>query len=303
MVDWMVMDARQLEYFLAIVDHKGFSRAASSLHVAQPSLSQAIQTLERDLGVSLFHRVGRRVVPTEAGHALVAPARQVLRDLETTRATVESIKGLRSGRVDIAAMPSQAVEPLTTMITRFTEHYPGIAVTVHAVFTVQESIDAVRDGRCELALAGSKDELSAPGVQARMVEEQKFILVAPPGHTFAGVDRVTWAELSGQRVIAAPTGSRMRQIVDQIQAEGVDLPIAVEVAHRESILPLVVNGAGVAVLTEAWTRTARKGGAQVLDLDPPRWIRISLLNRQAPLTPAARAFRSIALSAAHNTHR
>ncbi len=303
MVNWVVMDARQLEYFLAVVDHNGFSRAASSLHVAQPSLSQAIQILERDLGVSLFHRVGRRVVLTEAGNALVAPARQVLRDLQTTRTTVDSIKGLRSGRVDVAAMPSQAVEPLTTMITRFTERFPGIVVCVHAVFTVQESIDAVRDGRCELALAGSGEEIGAPGVQSLLVEEQRFILAAPPGHAFASQDRVTGDELSGQRVIAAPTGSRMRHIVDQIRAEGVDLPIAVEVAHRESILPLVVNGAGVAVLTEAWTRTARKGGAQVLDLDPPRWIRIFLLNRQAPLTPAARAFRSIALSGAHNTHR
>ncbi|WP_046470842.1 LysR family transcriptional regulator [Allosalinactinospora lopnorensis] len=297
------MDARQLEYFLAIVDHKGFSRAAERLHVAQPSLSQAIQTLERDLGVALFHRVGRRVVLTEAGHAMVAPARQVLRDLETTRATVESIKGVRSGRVDIAAMPSQAVEPLTTMVTRFTKRYPGIVVNVHAVFTVQEAIDAVRDGSCELALAGSGEELRPPGVQAHMIEEQRFILAAPPGRPLGDVGRITWEQLAGQWVIAAPAGSRMRHIVDQIQADGVDFPIAVEVAHREAILPLVLNGAGVAILTEAWTRTARRGGAQVLQLDPAQWIRIFLLNRRAPLTPAARSFREIALASAHNTHR
>ncbi|GAA3725024.1 DNA-binding transcriptional LysR family regulator [Spinactinospora alkalitolerans] len=297
------MDARQLEYFLAIVDHNGFSRAADRLHVAQPSLSQAIQTLERDLGVPLFHRLGRRVVPTEAGEALIEPARQVLRDLETTRATVESIKGARSGRVDIAAMPSQAVEPLTTMITRFTERYPGIVVRVRAVFTVQESIDVVRDGSCELALVGSGEELRPPGVLAQMIEEQRFILAAPPGLAIGDTGRVTWDGLSGRRVVAAPEGSRMRHIVDQIRAHGVDLSIAVEVAHRESILPLVVNGAGVAVLTEAWTRTARRSGAQVLELDPARWIRISLLSRRAPLTPAAAAFRRVALAAAHNTHR
>ena len=60
------MDARQLEYFLAIVEHGGFSKAAAALHVAQPSLSQAMANLEADLGVALFHRVGRGVVLSEA---------------------------------------------------------------------------------------------------------------------------------------------------------------------------------------------------------------------------------------------
>lgn len=297
------MDTRQLEYFLAIVDHQGFSRAAVRMHVAQPSLSQAIQRLERELGAALFHRVGRRVQLTPAGRAMVEPARQVLRGLDTTRASVESIKGMLSGEVDIAAMPSQAVEPLTTIITRFAERYPGVTVNVSAVFTPPEAIDMVREGACELALVGSGDPLRPVGVQEHPVEVQKFILVAPPDHAFGDRGRVHWNDLGGQRVIAAPTGSRQRHIVDRIRADGTDLKIAVEAGHREAILPLVLNGAGVAVLTESWTRTARSGGAQVLDLDPPTWIRISLLNRDAPLTPAARAFRDIALASAHNTHR
>ncbi len=76
------MDIRQLKFFLAVADHNGFSRAAGHLMVAQPSLSQAIATFERELGMPLFHRIGRRVVLSEAGAALVGPARVVLRDLD-----------------------------------------------------------------------------------------------------------------------------------------------------------------------------------------------------------------------------
>ena len=76
------MDIRQLKYFLAVADHNGFSRAAQHLMVAQPSLSQAIATFERELGMPLFHRIGRGVVLSEAGAALVGPARVVLRDLD-----------------------------------------------------------------------------------------------------------------------------------------------------------------------------------------------------------------------------
>ncbi|MEU7599213.1 LysR family transcriptional regulator, partial [Streptomyces sp. NPDC039022] len=110
------MDIRQLEYFLAIVDQGGFHRAAAALYVSQPSLSQSVRALERDLGSDLFHRVGRRAVLTEAGRALIEPARATVRSLATARASVAAVHELRTGRVDVAAMPSQAVEPLTTMI-------------------------------------------------------------------------------------------------------------------------------------------------------------------------------------------
>src|SRR5438067_1431237 len=73
------MELRQLEYVLGIVDHGGFTRAASALHISQPALSQAVRTLEKEIGVDLFVRTGRRVSLTPAGEAFVGPARQALR--------------------------------------------------------------------------------------------------------------------------------------------------------------------------------------------------------------------------------
>ena len=94
------MNIRQLSYFLAVVDAEGFGKAAERLFIAQPSLSQAIAGLERELGVVLFHRVGRGVVLSDAGRQLVEPARQVIRDLATAQATIDAIKGVASGRVE-----------------------------------------------------------------------------------------------------------------------------------------------------------------------------------------------------------
>src|SRR5215831_5888260 len=97
------MDLRRLEYFLAVVEHGRVTAAAAALHVAQPSLSQAIRALERDLGVELFVRDGRGLTPTEAGRALVEPARQVLGDLSVARSAVDSVVDLGSGRLEVAA--------------------------------------------------------------------------------------------------------------------------------------------------------------------------------------------------------
>jgi DNA-binding transcriptional LysR family regulator len=90
--------------------------------------------------------------------------------------------------------------------------------------------------------------------------------------------------------IVAPPGTRARQLVDEVRERGVPLRIGVEAAHREAVLPLVLQGAGVAVVTAAWADLARGAGALVLDLEPPQYLHIWLLSRRAPLTPGARAF-------------
>ena len=138
------MDARQLEYFRATVDHGGFSRAAQHLRIAQPSLSQTIAGLEREVGVALFHRVGRSVVLNTAGRELIEPARQVLRDLRTALATMDSLTGLQRGTVELLTMPAPGIEPMATLTHRFTSRYPGVTMGVGAAFTPSEVVGRVR---------------------------------------------------------------------------------------------------------------------------------------------------------------
>lgn len=288
------MDARQLEYFAAIVDEGGFHRAAERLHVAQPSLSQAIRALERDLGVALFHRLGRRAVLTDAGREVLEPARQVLRDLDTARAAAESARGLRTGRVELAALPSQSVEPLTTMIERFHGAHPGVLVAVQPAITAPEAVELVRGGRSELALIGAAEDFAYPGLRARTVQRERFVVVAGPEAPWSG-PVLHRADLAGQPVVTVPEGNRMRHVVDEMIGAGVDLRIVVETAHREAILPLVLRGVGITVLTAGWSETARRSGARVYALEPAAELRISLVHRAAPLTPAAEAFLDVAL--------
>ncbi|GHE76286.1 LysR family transcriptional regulator [Amycolatopsis deserti] len=285
------MDARQLEYFLAIVDHDGFGRAAQALHIAQPSLSQAIAGLEREVGVKLFHRVGRRVVLSDAGRELIGPARQVLRDLRTAKATLESMKGVQRGRVELVTMPSPGIEPLSTLTRVFTERHPGITVEAGAAFTVDEVVQQVRQGACELGLVGAPGVLRPPGLEVLPLQEQDFVLV---GAGIPAGDPVPVDALAGVDLIASPPGSLMRQVVDDIRAAHPDARIVAEVAHRASILPLVLAGAGVAVLPSAWATLARRAGARVARLDHPARLHVALLSRSAPLTPAAQTFRALA---------
>src|ERR1700678_791117 len=124
----MTMDSRRLEYFVAVVDHGGFTAASRAIFVSQPALSLAVKELEAEVGTPLFSRVGRRVQLTTAGSALLGPARQVLRDLETGRAAVAAVAGLEAGSLSLASLPTLAADPLARLVGRFRGHHPGVRV-------------------------------------------------------------------------------------------------------------------------------------------------------------------------------
>ncbi|HEX6339954.1 LysR family transcriptional regulator [Umezawaea sp.] len=284
------MDARQLEHFLAVVDHGGVRRAAQALFVAQPSLSQSIRALERDLGHALFHRVGRRLVLTQAGHALVEPARQVVRLLAVARSTVDAAADLESGWVEVAAMPSQAVEPLSSMVGAFTARHPGLSVVIRAAATADAVVEMVRTGVTEVGLLARSEPVRSAGVVLEDVGTQRFVLVAPPDWPVPDGGVVRREDLAGQRLVVGQVGTGMRGLVEDIRADGVELTAVVESEHREAILPLVLGGVGVAVLADSWAPLARQAGALVLDLEPPAHLHLALVWRRQELSPAAEAF-------------
>ena len=270
------MDARQLRYFLAVVDEGGFGRAAERLFIAQPSLSQAIAVLERELGVTLFHRVGRTVVLSEAGRTLVGPARLVLRDLDAARASVDALRGVRSGRLEMATMPSPGIEPLTTLIAEFTTRYPLVTLNVEGVFTPEEVVEAVRSGRCELGLTGAREPVKVAGVDVLALEDQPLILlVSPTRDTFGEVESISGEALSGHRIVASQQGSLMRWMVDDVLAGGVDCAIVAEVAHRTSILPMVISGVGHAVMPSSWRQLAESSGLRTLTITPEVMLHVA----------------------------
>ncbi|MHA7154263.1 LysR family transcriptional regulator [Arthrobacter sp. TMN-50] len=288
------MDVRHLKYFLGVVDHGGFGRAAAYLHVAQPSLSQAVAALERELGVELFHRTGRRVVVSEPGLALIEPARRAVRELEAVWTMVESLKGRLVGQVDLALMPSQGIEPFSTVAVRFGNLYPGVMISAHAAYTGDEVVNLVKTGVCELGLLGSTEFLPPPGIGILKIQEQDMVLLGRPGKPFRDGAVVRHEDLEGQRLISSPAGSVMRRVVDNIIASGVKVDLAVEVAHRASILPLVLAGGGLAVIAAAWSGFARQSGAAVMTLTPTETLTVALAYREGhPLTPASLAFADV----------
>ncbi|MEJ6549771.1 LysR family transcriptional regulator [Corynebacterium sp. USCH3] len=289
------MDIRQLTYFLGVIDHGGFGRAAEALHVAQPSLSQSIRTLEKRLGVELFHRTGRRAELTSAGQRLVSPARQVLRDLDAARRAVSSVRELQSGTVELVAMPSPGVEPLTQLVTSFHDRYPGMVVNVAASFTPAETVEAVRSGSAEIGLLGASGRPQTADLNVCQLESQPLVLISPPCTEVSDPfgETIERGELDGLRFVISPRGSLMRQLIDDALVHDVGTSVVAEVEHRTSLLPLFCASVGHTVMPASWQTVAESSGCVVRRIVPEVHLDIFVVSRPGELTPGAQAMMSL----------
>jgi DNA-binding transcriptional LysR family regulator len=283
------MDIRQLRAVLAIVDHGGVTAAADELHVAQPSLSQTLRALERELGVELFHRVGRRLVLSAAGAALVPPARQVVRDLATVTASVSAVTGLMGGYLDLVAEPTLAVDPVAGLIGEFRVAYPEVTVRLAEPEGAAELAARLEDGRSEVGLA----ELPVQG-QALVSEPlvtQDVLAVRPPGTEVPAGGHLAVRQLAGVPLVTTPLGTSSRALVERTLARaGLSPLVLVETEQREALLPLVLAGAGTALLPRPLATEAASRGAVMMELRPALRRTVGVVFRRGTQSPAAHAF-------------
>jgi LysR family carnitine catabolism transcriptional activator len=281
------MDLRQLRYALAVVDEGTFTAAAAACFVAQPSLSHAIAGLERDLGVPLFDRLGRRVALTAAGEAFVPAARDALRAMDTVRAEVEAVAGVVAGHLDLVALPTLAVDPVTPLVGQFRRAHPGVVVRLAHPDSTGELLDRVRSGDSELGI--TELPVHHDRILSRPLLRQELVAVLPPGS--AAPDRLDAAALAARPMITMPVGTSTRDALDAALAgSGARIETAVETDQREAIGPLVLAGAGASLLPRPMADAVAAQGAVVAPLDPPLWREIGIVHRTGPLSPAARAF-------------
>jgi LysR family carnitine catabolism transcriptional activator len=288
------MDERRLKYFLAVVEEGGVTKAASHLRVAQPSLSQTLRALEAELGVELFHRAGRGLRLSAAGAALVGPAREVLNAIDAARVAVGEVVEVLAGTLQIAALATLAVDPLAGLIGGFRRAYPGVGVRVREPDTAAGLGTMVREGVCELGLAHLP--LPREGLRTRELGRQELLFVLPADTALPGTGALAAATLRDIPLVVSPSGTSTRMLLEQaLEAVGVTPRIAVEAGAREAIVPLVLAGAGAALLPAPLAREAGRRGAVVRAARPSIVRRIGLVHRAGQLSPAARAF--VALTA------
>ncbi|MGH3450375.1 MAG: LysR family transcriptional regulator [Haloechinothrix sp.] len=290
------MQLHQIQYFLAVVDHKGINAAAATLGLAQPTVSQAIRELERELGVDLFHRIGRGMVLTSAGHALVGPARRIMRDIVGAEGALPDAAGQLRGRLDIYAQPALSVDPVARLVGAFRREHPKVFVRIGDLRDEETATSLIRDGHCEIVFC----HLPIPGPEGLQVAElglQEFWIAFPPGTELPPEDPLPLSSLPDIRQVVVPRGWSYASQIEQAITEAGQLrrPAAV-VQHREARLPFVLAGVGSSFLERTMAEDAVPRGLVVRAPDPAISRAYGLVYDATSLSPSGQAFVELARS-------
>ncbi|MBI1733989.1 MAG: LysR family transcriptional regulator [Candidatus Rokubacteria bacterium] len=242
------MTLRQLEVFLAVSRDGSFSRAARTLGLSQPTLSEHVHELERELGRPLFVRRGRTIALTEAGRVFEPHAQRAVRTVADGRQAVMELDGLTRGALLIGAGTTPGIYVLPALLAEFRRRYPGIDVTLR-IANSRVIEDQVRANQLDLGVVGGHG--LAPGercVAAGLVDE--LALIVAPRHPWARRREIAPERLGGQRVLIREPGSATREVMERaLHGAGVTLPTTMELDHTEAIKQAVMAGLGVALVS------------------------------------------------------
>ena len=239
------MRLTQLRSFHAVATTGSFTAAAQSLHVSQPTVTTQVGQLEALYKVELFHRTGRRVHTTEMGERLLHLSRQIF-SLENEAVQLLRETGeLRSGHLRVAAVGPSHV---TRMLVAFNQRYPGIKVTV-STGNSQEVMDRLLDYSADVGVLAQsfKDRrfVSVP------YSEHPVVIFCNGDHRFARRRGIRTAELQGERLILREQGSTTRKAIEQaLRSARVEPQVVMEVGSREIIREAVLQGLGVAAVSD-----------------------------------------------------
>jgi LysR family nitrogen assimilation transcriptional regulator len=281
------MDLKQLDYFVHVAELGSFSRAASLLAIAQSALSHKVRQLEVELKQPLLYRNGRGVIPTDAGKRLLVHARGILMQVNRSREELDEFRGAPSGHVVVALPPSLA-HPLTVpLVKSFRARFPQASLGIMEGLSAS-IVEWVVTGRADIGLIFNP--VPSPALEiVPLLEEPMYLIGAKDSPGGARPAPVPLKELPRYPLIvpSRPNANRMR-IATQLAYFGLKPAIALEVDGIASILDLVAEGYGYAVLPLASLRGYRLEGAFTARpiVKPKLMIQISLVtSSQRPTTP------------------
>jgi DNA-binding transcriptional LysR family regulator len=267
------MKIEQLRVFLAVAEHLHFTRAADSLYITQPAVSAAIQSLEEQYGVKLFHRIGRHIELTDAGELLQLEAQKILDQVELTAQGLRELNGLQRGELKIGSSLTVGNYWLPPKISQFKQKYPGIDINC-TLANAEEIFTGIVSGSFDLGLVtGEVKPAQSQSLAVSIIDQDIVAIVVGQSHPWFERDRIILSELTDTPWIMREPGSGSRYMFEQtLQSWGVNpshLNIALVLTTSEMVKAVVEGGIGAACLPRSMVRSELKLGTlkalQVVD--------------------------------------
>src|SRR5665213_708514 len=283
------MELRHSRYFVAVAEELNFTRAAERLETAQPSLSQQVKHLEKFLGAALLIRNKRRVELTEAGHAFLSDARDILARTERAVQRIGETAGNQAMELSVAVAPAAEVKVLPKLLPLLQRRMPGLRLMLHTLPTSEQKIAFASHS---LDVGFLRGPVSLPDAAVEFLLDEKLLIGLPSKHPLAVKKRLRIADLNQYPfIMISRKGSP--ELHDAVLAfceqSGLRPPVAQRAANVLGNLNLIRNGLGFSLLPDYVASILPRGVTlRHLDLKPEPVVPLMLAhsNRtRSPLLP------------------
>ena len=248
------MDMKQLEAFVYVVETCSFSKAGELLHLTQPTISSHILSLERELNIKLIVRTTKETYPSEAGKLLYNYAKEILIMRENAVQAIRMFSQEMRGTITVAASTIPGQYYLPKILQSFREKYPDITFNIQMTDST-DVVDRITTRTAEVGFSGT--EIDAPKCIYREFADDKLVVITPNEERFRQYVGKGFPirQLRQEPFISRESGSGTRReteaFLKELGIQAADLKTAVEVRSTESIIKMVSEGMGVAVLSKS----------------------------------------------------
>ncbi|MBI3369458.1 MAG: LysR family transcriptional regulator [Burkholderiales bacterium] len=256
-----MIELRLWRQFTILAEELHFGRAAARLSMTQPPLSQAIQGLERELGVALFARTRRSVALTPAGAALLLPVRRLLAAADELPRTAQAAAAGQAGQLRLAFVSSIAYGPLPEWLRGFRQAHPEVSLQLREA-TLDVQLDAFDADEIDAGFVLHAPGAVPAGFAAWTALSEPLVMALPQSHPAATQRGLRLARLANEPLLIFPrpiAPSLYDAVLASYRAQGATPRIAQEAIQMQTIVNLVSAGMGVAWVPQSVTRLQRPG--------------------------------------------
>ncbi len=286
----MKLDVKHFQAFVILAKHLHFSKAAEELGVAQPTITLFIKQLEDAVGASLVHRSTRSVYLTDMGLQFLPKAQHLLEEMLGALNSVREFAALQSGKLSVAVYPSISSSLLPHLFVRFQKAYPSVFLRIIDA-NYSQMLDRLRTGEVDLAIGYAPETERDVAFQPLFRDE--IAAFFRHDHAFVGRDALTWAHLAKETLIAPPSDTSVRALIDnQLIRNGLRLQASITATSMYTIAAMVRQGGGVGILPSSYNQASELGDLKSMTIQGPVVHRpIGLIRRKRSVpTPVAEAF-------------
>ncbi|WP_394176278.1 LysR family transcriptional regulator [Guptibacillus hwajinpoensis] len=289
------MDMKQLATFQIASETLNFTKTAKALNYAQSSVTSQIKSLESELNVKLFERLGSKLILTSNGINFKAYADRILHDYKSALEAISNNKQT-TATITVAATESQCTYKLPGILTEINDQYPNVKVIIKPIHQIDFIQSELQEGRLDFAFAFSEGLNDEQGFETTLLAEEDLVLVASPLNKANNLIKPTLKDLHDQTILLTEKGCSYRGFLENMMAESnMNFRSSYEITNVETLKNCIKSNLGIALLPyEVVREEIQTGELKRIDFNShPIWVHYLSWHKDKVLTEIQENFISV----------